>query len=249
LAIWRWARRQIYLFLLLVLDNKMNRTLLPRLPRFRGWRWRASNTKLGLSGLQVLLWIIGLSSLGYALTGYSVSAWHQAHQKANFGALKAVRSSARGSERGPDLRTATDNFNSTTTVGGLIGVIEITRLGISSVVDEGVDTKTLLVAVGHVPGTAFPGEPGNVALAAHRDTFFRNLGELRSGDDITLTTLRGAYRYRVESTHVVDPSDEEVLDTSPEPTLTLITCYPFHYIGPAPRRFVVVARQNQELGH
>lgn len=135
--------------------------------------------------------------------------------------------------------------------GGLIGVLEIPRLGLSSVVDEGVDRKTLLVAVGHVPGTAFPGNRGNVALAGHRDTFFRELGQLHTGDDISLMTLQGAYRYRVESTRIVDPSAREVLDSSAagESTLTLITCYPFHYIGPAPRRFIVVAKQQGEPAH
>jgi sortase A len=132
--------------------------------------------------------------------------------------------------------------------GCLIGVLEIPRLGISSVVDEGVDNKTLLVAVGHVPGTALPGEVGNVALAGHRDTFFSELGQLHSGDDIVLTTLRGSYRYRVEATRIVNPSDKEVLDASDRPTLTLITCYPFRYIGSAPRRFIVVARQNGQPG-
>jgi len=121
--------------------------------------------------------------------------------------------------------------------------IEIPRLGVSEVVVEGVSFRSLRVAAGHVPGTAFPGESGNVAIAGHRDTFFRKLSQIRSRDQITLTTLRGSFNYSVESTRIVEPTAVEVLRPSREPTLTLITCYPFSYIGPAPKRFIVIARQ------
>lgn len=195
--------------------------------------------KKRLPALQIMLWVSGLVLLAYCINGYTVSAWHQAQQKATFEELassqKSVTSLAASGVRPRDS-------GSKILPGGLIGVIDIPRLKISSVVEEGVDNKTLLVAVGHVPGTAFPGGGGNVALAAHRDTFFSELGQLRSGDEITLTTLRGAYQYNVESTRVVNPSATEILDSSGESKLTLITCYPFHYIGPAPRRFIVVAR-------
>jgi sortase A len=214
-----------------------------RFPRVAVWPWRTPNSKLSSHGLRLVLWVIGVVSLGYAITGYSASAWHQAQQKANFAAMASARSS--------DPRPVMGSLETVVTKpppGCLIGVLEIPRLGISSVVDEGVDNKTLLVAVGHVPGTALPGEVGNVALAGHRDTFFSELGQLHSGDDIVLTTLRGSYRYRVEATRIVNPSDKEVLDASDRPTLTLITCYPFRYIGSAPRRFIVVARQNGQPG-
>lgn len=128
--------------------------------------------------------------------------------------------------------------------GSPVSKIEIPRLGISAVVIEGVRPEDLRVAAGHVPGTALPGERGNVAIAAHRDTFFRNLSGIRGRDTITLTTLNGSYEYLVESTQVVDPTDVQILDASPEPVLTLITCYPFYYIGAAPKRFIVRARQD-----
>jgi sortase A len=209
----------------------------------RQWIPRAHQ---GLSILQLSLWGFGIVALGFCVTGYTVSAWHQAQQKAIFEELSSARRfSAPEVEVGGNPPKG-GPFTSRPAAGGLIGVIEIPRLNISSVVDEGVDNKTLLVAVGHVPGTAFPGEPGNTALAAHRDTFFRELGQLHAGDDITLTTLSGAYRYKVEATRIVDPSAREVLNTSSGPTLTLITCYPFHYVGPAPRRFIVVARQDEQ---
>ena len=108
---------------------------------------------------------------------------------------------------------------------------------------EGVDGKTLRHAVGHIPGTPLPGQPGNVALAGHRDTFFRGLRNIHKDDEITLTTLHGFYRYRVDSTQVVEPQATEVLDNSVDDILTLVTCYPFYFVGPAPKRFIVRARR------
>lgn len=124
---------------------------------------------------------------------------------------------------------------------GPLGKINIPRIGVSSVILEGTDKDVLALSVGHVPGTALPGSDGNVALAAHRDTFFRGLEHVRLGDDIRLVSMRGDRDYRVDTTRVVAPTDVSVLKETGEPTLTLITCYPFHYIGPAPRRFIVQA--------
>lgn len=125
--------------------------------------------------------------------------------------------------------------------GSIVGRIEIPRIGLKTVILEGVSQRTLALAVGHVPGTAFPGNSGNVAIAGHRDTFFRGLRGVRPGDAIVLTTLSGSYEYRVKSCEVVVPRDTRVLADSPEPSLTLVTCYPFHYLGPAPERFIVHA--------
>lgn len=124
----------------------------------------------------------------------------------------------------------------------LVGRIEVPRLRLSTVAREGVDTRTLRASAGHVPGTALPGEPGNAAFAAHRDTFFRPLEGIRQGDDIRVTTTTGAFRYQVTGTRIVDPEDVSVLDATPDATLTLVTCYPFDYIGSAPQRFIVKAR-------
>jgi sortase A len=95
--------------------------------------------------------------------------------------------------------------------------------------------------VGHIPGTALPGEDGNIVLAAHRDTFFRPLRNIQKGDEIALTTWNGAFRYRVESIQVVGPDDVGVLQPTSLPTLTLVTCYPFYFVGSAPKRFIVRA--------
>lgn len=123
----------------------------------------------------------------------------------------------------------------------LVARIELPRLKLSAVAREGVDDGTLNVAVGHVPGTALPGDSGNAAFAAHRDTFFRPLRHVALGDVVTVSTPRGSYRYRVTSTRVVNPDDVSVLDPTSDATLTLVTCYPFSYVGSAPYRFIVRA--------
>jgi sortase A len=126
---------------------------------------------------------------------------------------------------------------------GLIGRIEIPRLLLSAVVVEGIGNATLRRAVGHIPGTALPGQPGNVGISGHRDTFFRPLKDLQIKDQIQFSTLKGNFKYEVESLRVVEPNNVGVLARSGENVLTLVTCYPFYYVGPAPKRFVVRARQ------
>jgi len=128
-------------------------------------------------------------------------------------------------------------------MNGLIGRIEIARLNLSVMVIEGDDGKVLRRAAGHVPGTALPGRNGNVAITAHRDTFFRPLRNIQMDDVITLTTLQGEYRYRVVSTEVVTPQDVSVLDSTGGETLTLVTCHPFYFVGAAPNRFIVRAER------
>jgi sortase A len=127
--------------------------------------------------------------------------------------------------------------------GGLIGRMEIPRLGVSAIVMDGTSTTTLRRALGHISGTALPGQPGNAGISGHRDTFFRPLRNIEPNDVITLTTMRGEYRYRVVSTKVVDPADVAVLDSSENESLTLVTCYPFYFVGPAPKRFIVRAER------
>jgi LPXTG-site transpeptidase (sortase) family protein len=125
----------------------------------------------------------------------------------------------------------------------LLGRLEIPRLGVRVMVREGDDEATLANAVGHLPFSALPGTPGNVALAGHRDTFFRPLRKIRVNDRISFTTLHGTFEYQVESVSIVGPDDVSVLRTFAKPTLTLVTCYPFYYVGGAPQRFIVRARQ------
>jgi sortase A len=108
-------------------------------------------------------------------------------------------------------------------------------------VAEGTSSRVLRLAAGHVPGTALPGEPGNVVLAAHRDTFFRRLGELKSGDVIRLAVPGRQFVYSVRFADIVGPNETWVLESSPDQSLTLVTCYPFYFLGPAPKRFVIRA--------
>ena len=123
------------------------------------------------------------------------------------------------------------------------GRIEIARLGIDAEIHEGDDAATLRVSVGHIPGTAVPGDHGNVALAAHRYSHFRALRNVRCGDRIDVTTPDGDFRYEVDSIRVVEISQVEVLKPTPNPTLTLVTCFPFDYVGDAPQRLIVRAHR------
>ena len=123
----------------------------------------------------------------------------------------------------------------------------VPRLGISVVVAEGIDSSVLRRAIGRIPSSALPGEPGNVALAGHRDTFLRPLADIRQGDLLILESPTARYAYRVVSIEIVDPHDTHVLGAPDYPALTIVTCYPFRYVGPAPQRFVVQARQVDDL--
>ena len=131
--------------------------------------------------------------------------------------------------------------------GELLGRIRIPSVDVTAVVVEGVGKKSLRRAAGHIPGTALPTEDaGNVGIAAHRDSFFRGLKDIREDDTIELTTLDGTHRYKVEWTKIVQPSDTSVLAPTDEPALTLVTCYPFYYVGSAPKRFIVRAHRIEE---
>jgi sortase A len=179
--------------------------------------------------LGFILITAGLSALCYCGLYYFDALWHQNYYDRELrGALGRLQPS--GPPRAPEN-------------GRLIGRLEIPRLGLSTVVLEGTDEVTLRRAAGHIPGTALPGRPGNVGIAAHRDTFFRPLREIRKQDSILLTTLQGTRHYQVESIRIVFPQDVRVLKASGERILTLVTCYPFYFVGHAPRRFVVQARE------
>jgi sortase A len=127
-----------------------------------------------------------------------------------------------------------------------LATLRIRRLGVNVVVLAGTDDWTLNRAVGHIEGTAKPGDDGNgnVALAGHRDGFFRPLKDISAGDIIELATGERVDRYRVTQTLIVAPSDVWVLDPTESPTLTLVTCYPFYFIGSAPKRFIVRAARE-----
>ena len=142
----------------------------------------------------------------------------------------------------PARRLSAKAWLPATLESGVFGRIEIPRLGISALIAEGAGPEQLKRAVGHIKTTAFPGQPGNCALAGHRDSFLRGLGALCENDVIRIATLQGTYTYEVEWSTVVGPERVDVLASTEGSCLTLVTCYPFRAVGPAPERFVVRAR-------
>jgi LPXTG-site transpeptidase (sortase) family protein len=140
-----------------------------------------------------------------------------------------------GDEGGADTPTIGD--------GGVVGKLEIPRLGLSVMVSEGTSARVLRRGAGHLSNTPLPGANGNAAFAAHRDRHFRPLREINPGDDLVFTGIDGTYKYRVASTEIVEPHEVRVLAPTEEPSITLVTCFPFSYVGNAPKRFIVRAHQ------
>jgi sortase A len=126
--------------------------------------------------------------------------------------------------------------------GEIVGRLAIPRLNVRAMVREGTGERTLGLALGHIPGTALPGQKGNIGVAGHRDTLFRALKDVAANDEITFETPHDTFVYRVENTRIVKPEDVQVLDPGPTRELTLVTCYPFEYVGSAPDRFIVKAK-------
>lgn len=181
-----------------------------------------------VSGVMLLAGVVALAYVAYVLVS---ARYFQATEAAKFDAV-AIQ---------PKLHPAARIYAH----GSVIGMIEIPGVGINAVVVQGDSNDVLRHAVGHVPGTPFPGQSGNIALAGHRDTIFRPLRKIGTGDLIALKTDTGMFRYRVTSTKVVPPNDVGVLKSRGRNEITLVTCYPFYYVGHAPDRFIVRAEQVQ----
>jgi sortase A len=179
--------------------------------------------------------IIGLLALSYVGFALLDARLYQAEQARRF--ERALKETNLARAESPAIAVSE---------GSPLGRIEISAVGLTVMVLEGTDEGTLRRAVGHIRGTPLPGQRGNVALAGHRDTFFRGLRKIRVNDEITLTTLSGSYRYRVDSTKVVKPEETEVLEDDGDDILTLVTCYPFNFVGSAPSRFIVRAHRVLE---
>jgi sortase A len=183
---------------------------------------------------RTLLWIeagLVLASLG--LLGWCASVWWTARQ------LQA--------EATTELRQPAPLHRVRPLEGALLGEVEIPRIGLATPILEGDDDATLRLAAGHIPGTALPGVPGNLCIAGHRDTVFRALRGVAIGDRLLIDTQgSGESAYRVQSVEIVQPRDTWVLDRTPTDAVTLVTCYPFHYIGAAPERFVVRAVKDPQ---
>jgi len=194
--------------------------------RKRLWRW-----------LERLLMVVGVLCLGYVLYVYSEARLYQALEDRELDAILSSRSNAPVGVPSPKGTTMLPR----PAPGSLVGRIEIPRLGVSAIIRAGSDASTLKLAVGYIPGTALPGENGNVGLAGHRDTFFRKLRNIGPEDEIRVTTRNGVFNYVVQRTNIVNPKDVWVLNPTTQPVLTLVTCYPFYYVGSAPQRFIVRA--------
>jgi sortase A len=187
-----------------------------------------------------MLLVVGLTLMGYYAYVSVETYLYQAMENRE---LDAILSSALPGPPGPPTPARPQP-----PPGSMLGRIEIPRLGVSAVIRAGSDARTLRLAVGHIPGTAVPGDSGNIGLAGHRDTFFRRLADIRADDEIRIVTPDGTHRFRVEQTSVVSPRDTWVLHPTRTAALTLVTCYPFTYIGSAPDRFIVRAVAAPERG-
>jgi sortase A len=194
-------------------------------PTDRFWRW--TERGLAMLGLACLAWA---GTVSLTAVTYQTRALAELERRSTF-------------ER-PDVERVLGARSPASS--GPIGRLEIPSLGLSAVVAEGDDDATLKLAIGHLPDTPLPWEEGNTALAGHRDTFFRPLRRIQDGAEIRLVTPRATFRYRVTGRIVVDPDELWVLDPSPAAALTLITCYPFDFVGAAPRRFIVHAERISE---
>jgi sortase A len=187
-----------------------------------------------------VLLIAGISILGYCAIVSSTATFFQAQARELLRSKPhlATSSSAAGSIPGPAGPALWGGRGF-----AVLGRVDVPEIQLSAMIAEGANSRALRVAIGHVPGTALPWQLGNVALVGHRDTFFRRLGELKVGDVIRLTVPGDEYTYRVRFTGIVNPNETWVLQPATGNTLTLVTCYPFHFIGAAPKRFVVRARR------
>jgi sortase A len=135
----------------------------------------------------------------------------------------------------------------TPSTGSWVARLDAPSVNLNVTVLEGSDDGTLARGAGHIEYTPLPGQPGNIGIAGHRDTTFRPVRHLRTGDPLELTTSDRVYRYLITKTFIVDPEDVYVLDPGDRPMLTLVTCYPFEFIGHAPRRYIIQAALIDEV--
>jgi sortase A len=178
--------------------------------------------------------LLGAGVSGLLVYGAS-HAWALYYERRESARLETAREGlAEGSSRAAAMRRSAG--------GGAWGRLEIERLEVSALIAEGTDARTLAVALGHIGGSAFPGESGTVALAGHRDSHLRGLARVKIGDRVRIVTPEAGFDYEVDATFVVPPERVDLIRPGPGPRLALVTCYPFGYVGPAPYRLVVQAR-------
>jgi len=189
-------------------------------------------------------WALGLAGLVSWGAFHIVAGSSMRHDLDRFAAIQALAMNAGTPDQSlwsPDRVSAWSEAMSEPAHDPM-AVLRIPKIQLEVAVLPGTDDRTLDRAVGHIEDTAQPGANGNTGIAGHRDGFFRGLKDIAPGDVIEVDTLQGTDRYLVERTWVVDPEDVSVLDPTPSRTLTLVTCFPFYHVGPAPQRFIVRAR-------
>jgi sortase A len=194
---------------------------------------------------QYVFAVIGIVALGYWASVSVHARLFQNREAQRF--AEQLQSQVRYDKKAARYESSTDPRQQAPVEGSVIANLTIPRIGLATVVVEGADDGELKLAAGHIPGTPLPGESGNVVIAAHRDTFFRTLRLIHEDDVIALTTPHEEDQYRVVSTKIVDPDDVGVLYPTSRDTLTLVTCYPFYYLGAAPKRFIVRAERDKTL--
>jgi sortase A len=168
--------------------------------------------------------VLGMTLLAAAVWMGVSGVWRERHDRALLG--EAIAAGKAPSSDIPDV----------------LAILRVDRLGWSVTVRRTAHVEDLARGAGWISGTAAPGQAGNIGIAGHRDTFFRPLAQVRIDDEIALIAPNAETRYRVTETLIVDPAQLSVLNATSTPTLTLVTCYPFRFVGPAPNRFVVKAQ-------
>ncbi len=182
---------------------------------------------------QRLLFITGILALGYVGFTLVDARLYQASAKRSLESQIQLEKKPHEIQPKPAIKP-----------GDVLGRLDIPRLGLSVAVLQGTSSRMLRLGAGHIEGTTLPGKAGNSGIAGHRDTFFRGLKDIRKNDEIQFQTATGLFRYEVDWVKVVAPDDLSVLAPSNESAVTLVTCYPFYFVGPAPRRFVVRAHRD-----
>jgi LPXTG-site transpeptidase (sortase) family protein len=188
------------------------------------------------------LWALGLSLLGYWGFSQAQIRFDQARLEESLFSHESSAASSDDDALSSELPgTAPASTAPLLPLGSPVALLEIPRVDVRAMVVEGVDDRALKTAAGHLPGTALPGAVGNSVVAAHRDTLFAGLRHVRIGDRITARTGQEEFTYRVSAIDIVTPRSVHVLEPTAYPSLTLITCFPFDFVGPAPMRYVVSA--------
>lgn len=193
------------------------------------------------------LWLVATLALGVAGLAYADAALYQSrHRDIDFSGDAATHA-ADAMPAGDESRPVIPIADVAPDAGTPIARIDVPRLRLTAMVAEGITSSVLRRAVGRVPGSALPGQADNIVLAAHRDTFFRPLEGIEAGDLVVLESAAGRDEYVVEWTAIVEPEDVSVAEAVGYSALTLVTCYPFYFVGDAPQRFIVRARHRDDL--